>query len=124
MSESEVAAKSRQKAGASRGDLFQDIIGGICILTVLFGDSDSVKIEAAYDEDDRFDDVVLETGSETICIQVKHSPDYRLSQIDLDDRSGRLNVEKMVKSAQARQEGDAGSRFIVLTSYTLLHVQN
>ncbi|MDQ2074979.1 hypothetical protein RBH20_20885 [Haloarcula sp. H-GB4] len=117
MSESEVAAKSRQKAGASRGDLFQDIIGGICILTVLFGDSESVKIEAAYDDDDRFDDVVLETGSETICIQVKHSPDYRLLQIDLNDRSGRLNVEKMVKSAQARQEGDAGSRFIVLTSY-------
>jgi hypothetical protein len=65
MTESEVAAKSRQKAGAARGDLFQDIIGGICILTVLFGDSDSVKIEAAYDENDRFDNVVLETGSET-----------------------------------------------------------
>lgn len=119
--DTEVAAKSRRKAGMARGDLFQDIIGGVCLLSVLFGPGKSVKIESAFSDDDRFDDVILKTDDETICIQVKHSSDYRFSQTDLDDRSGRLNVEAMAESARERQAGNTGSRFVVLTSYKESH---
>lgn len=114
---SELALKAKRKAGLARGDLFQDIIGGICMLSVLLGDSKAVKIEKPYDDDDRFDDVILETEEETICIQVKNGPDYRFTETDLNGGSGRLNVEKLVESAKSRRDGDAGSRFIVFTSY-------
>lgn len=115
--DSGLALKAKRKAGLARGDLFQDIIGGVCMLSVLLGDSKAVKIETPYDEDDRFDDIILETEKDTICIQVKNGPDYRFTETDLDDGSGRLNVEQLVKSAKSRQDGDAGSRFIVFTSY-------
>jgi hypothetical protein len=113
----EVAAKSRQKAGMARGDFFQDIIGGLCLLSVLFGSGKSVKIESAFNENDRFDDIILKTEEEIICIQVKYSADYQLSRLDLNDRSGKLNVEEMVESARERQAGNAGTRFVVLTTY-------
>ena len=113
----EVAAKSRKKAGMARGDFFQDIIGGLCLLAVLFGSGKSVKIESAFNKNDRFDDVILKTDEETICIQVKYSADYQLSRLDLSDRSGKLNIEEMVESAKERQAGDAGTRFVVLTTY-------
>lgn len=47
-------------APAARGYTFQDAIGGVAILSVLFEEAEAVTIEDAFQPGDEFDDLILE----------------------------------------------------------------
>lgn len=115
-----MVGSSKGLAGMERGYLYQDIVGGMCLLSVLFDEAEAVEVESPspIDRNDKFDDLVLHRDEETICFQVKNGPDYTFSGTDLDDSSsGRLNLEELVKCAKSKNEINEGSRFIVFTSY-------
>ncbi|MDB2249245.1 hypothetical protein [Halorubrum ezzemoulense] len=115
-----MVGSSKGLAGMERGYLYQDIVGGMCLLSVLFDEAEAVEVESPspIGRNDKFDDVVLHRNDETICFQVKNGPDYTFSGTDLDDSSsGRLNLEELVECAKSRNEINEGSRFIVFTSY-------
>ncbi|WP_157231301.1 hypothetical protein [Halostagnicola larsenii] len=113
----DLPSQAKSKAGLARGYSFQDTITGAFLLSVLFEDADKVMVEGAIDDNDRFDDLIVKEGNDIVCIQAKNGIGYSLSPTDLNDRSGRLDVEKMVESADSRIEKGQGDRFIVLTSY-------
>ena len=102
---------------AARGYTFQDVIGGICILSVLFKQSKAVAVEDAFQTGDKFDDIILYQGNDQICLQVKNRPEQRLTTKDLRNASSDLNVDEFVDSADSRLTADEGTRFIVLTSH-------
>lgn len=113
-----VSASTRRTAAAARGYTFQDVVAGACILSVFFEESDSVTIEWKLNEEDKFDDIILERDDEMTCIQVKNGPDYTLSSSDLTGSSSRgLDLDDLTESATNRVESGNGSRFVVLTSY-------
>lgn len=113
----ELPSQAKSKAGLARGYSFQDTISGACMLSVLFGDADQLMVEGPIYEGDKFDDLIIKSGDQITCIQIKNGIGYSLSPTDLSDRSGRLNVEEMVESARQRIDEEQGSKFLVLASY-------
>lgn len=104
-------------APAARGYMFQDVVGGAAILSVLFEEADAVAIEDAFESGDKFDDLVLELDDERVCLQVRNRPDKRLTSGDLENASGDFNVDDFLDSARCRLAASEGSRFVVLTSF-------
>lgn len=104
-------------APAARGYTFQDAIGGIAILSVLFEEAEAVAIEDAFQSGDKFDDLILEQDSDQICFQVRNRPGKRLTSSDLENSSSKFYLDDFVDSAQDRFAAGEGSRFVILTSY-------
>lgn len=104
-------------APAARGYTFQDAIGGVAILSVLFEEAEAVAIEDLYESGDKFDDLILEQDSDHICFQVRNRPGQRLTLSDLENTSSKFYISDFVDSAQARFEAGEGSRFVILTSH-------
>lgn len=104
-------------APAARGYMFQDVVGGAAIISVLFEEADAVTIEDAFESGDKFDDLVLDLDDERVCIQVRNRPGKRLTSGDLENASGDFNVDDFLDSARSRLAAGEGSRFVVLTSF-------
>jgi len=116
--DSGVSASTKRLAGLARGYTFQDVVAGACILSVFFEESNAVSIESKLDEDDKFDDIILEKDGEKICLQLKNGPEHRLISSDLTGSNGRgLHLDNLAESREVRIESGEGSRFIVLTSF-------
>ncbi|WP_336328310.1 NACHT domain-containing protein [Halovenus sp. HT40] len=113
-----VSASTKRLAGLARGYTFQDVLAGACILSVFFEDANAVAIESKLDNNDKFDDIVLEKSGEKTCLQVKNGPEHRLISSDLSGSNDRgLDFTDLSESAEARRVADEGSRFVVLTSF-------
>jgi hypothetical protein len=97
--------------------MFQDVVGGAAIISVLFEEADAVTIEDAFESGDKFDDLVLDLDDERVCIQVRNRPGKRLTSGDLENASGDFNVDDFLDSARSRLAAGEGSRFVVLTSF-------
>lgn len=104
-------------APAARGYTFQDAIGGVAILSVLFEEAEAVAIEDAFESGDKFDDLILEQGSDQICFQVRNRPGKRLTLSDLENSSSKFYLDDFVDSARERFAAGEGSRFVILTSH-------
>jgi hypothetical protein len=104
-------------APAARGYLFQDVVGGAAILSVLFEESEAVAVEDAIQTGDKFDDIVLDQGDDQICIQVRNRPGKRLKSGDLKNESGDFYLDDFVSSARDRRSAGEGTRFVILTSF-------
>lgn len=97
--ETDIPANTKRVATAARGYIFQDFVAGACILSVFFEESEAVSIEWKIDDDDKFDDIILEQNGETTCIQVKNGPEHTLSSGDLSGSSSRgLDLGELTNS--------------------------
>jgi|GEM_PF-4514496 len=104
-------------APAARGYTFQDVIGGVAILSVLFEEAEAVAIEDAFESGDKFDDLILEQEGDQICFQIKNRPGQRLTSSDLNNASSEFHLDDFVDSARERFAAGEGSRFVILTSH-------